>query len=77
MLVQDGFLYLIVTRHKLAVQLCRLQNFLLTRALLNLLRKGLGRSKPAKPQPSHINSTPARLVEIPTISKLPELPSIE
>jgi hypothetical protein len=27
--------------------LCRSQNFLLTRALLNLLRKGLGRSKPA------------------------------
>jgi hypothetical protein len=26
---------------------CRSQNFLLTRALLNLLRKGLGRSKPA------------------------------
>jgi hypothetical protein len=27
--------------------LCRSQNFLLTRALLNLLRKDLGRSKPA------------------------------
>jgi hypothetical protein len=28
------------------VRLCRSQNFLLTRALLNLLRKGLGHSKP-------------------------------
>jgi hypothetical protein len=55
--------------------LCPSQNFPLTIALLNLLRKGLGRSKPPTLPLQQTQS--AQLVRIPTISRLPEMPSIE
>jgi hypothetical protein len=54
--------------------LCRSQNFLLTRALLNLLRKGLGGTKP---QPSLVTNTDSTICGNSIISKLPEPPSIE
>ncbi len=53
---------------------CRSQNFLLLRAMFNLLRKGLGRSKPAThPGSKHKQHVYGDC----TISKLPELSSIE
>jgi hypothetical protein len=62
-------------RMSLISAVCRSQNFLLTRALLNLLRKGLGCSKPATLPLQQTQL--AHYVEIPTISKFPELPSVE
>ncbi len=58
----------------LSAPLCHSQNFLLTRALLNLLRKGLGRSKPATlPWNKHKQHVCGDC----TLSKLPEPSSIE